>query len=286
MALSRFLLATIILVFSLPLAAQIPAPSRPRISPPPSTLGLPQPIPAKPKVLQPVRDPEAVTVVQAAIAALGGDAAIAQVQSWRAQGQAKAPKEMGGGDSTITWERAGAEFRMESAAGGKSTAVVTGRGRPATVTDGVGRELPEHVLKALFVPALVGSILRDDLQNANSLIRYAGPSTLDGKNVSVVRTASMRPEGTYIIGRTWYFDLATSLPLRVEYGVPALQTTQTWHQAAVDLSDFRTVAGVLYPFKIVAYQQGREQQTVTLQSIDANASIAPSDFDAPLGGVR
>jgi hypothetical protein len=242
--------------------------------------------PAKPKVLQPARDPEAVTAVQAAIKALGGDAAIAQVQSWRAQGQSKASKEMGGAESMVTWERVGSEFRMESAAGGKSNAIVTGRGSPASVANGAGKQLPQQVTKALFVPALVGSLLHEALQDANSSIRYVERSKLGGKDVTVVRTASMQPGDTYVVGRTWYLDISTGLPLRVEYGIPSVQTTQVWYQAAVNLSDYRSVGGVQFPFKLITYQQGRELQTVTLQSVDANASIASSDFDAPAGGAQ
>lgn len=281
MPISRFLLSTFFLLLSVSVAAQ-------QLPTPPPTLGpvLPQPRPATPRALQPVRDAEAVTAVQAAISAFGGDAAIAQVQSWRAQGQAKAPREMGSADSAITWEKAGAEFRMESASGGKSNAIVSGRGRPASIADGAGKELPAHVTKALFVPALVAQLLRDELQNANSSINYVGRATLDGKSVTVVRTASMQPGDTYVIGRTWYLDSTTGLPLRVEYGIPSVQTTQVWYQAAVDLSDYRAVAGVQYPFKAVTYQQGRELQTVTLQTVEPNASIAPSEFDAPAGGAR
>ena len=96
----------------------------------------------------------------------------------------------------------------------------------------------------------------------------------------------MRSGDSYVIERTWYFDAGSGLPLRVEYGIPSVQTLQVWYQAAINLSDYRIVGGVRYPFRIVSYLQGRELQTTTLQTIEPNATIAASRFEAAVGGAR
>jgi hypothetical protein len=256
MPLSRFLLPTLSLLFSLSLAAQA------------------------------TRDPDAVTAVQGAIAALGGDAAIAQVQNWRAQGQATGVKQSGGTDGTITWEKAGSEFRSELVTNGRSNAIVSGGGQPASVAGTVVNSLPTYVAKTLFLPALVASTLRNDFQNPNSSIRYVGRSVLNSKPVIVVRTATKDPADSYVIGRTWYLDASTNLPVRVEYGAPSAGTLLVWFQCAAEFSDYRSIAGVQYPFHIVTYQQGRQVQTITLASVDPSATISPTDFSAPAGGAQ
>ena len=217
---------------------------------------------------------------------MGGDAAIGQVQSWRAQGQAKGTKESGGTDSSLTWETAGAEFRAESVTNGKSNATVSGHGSPASVTDTGSESLPDYVAKTVFLPALVASTLHNDFQNPNSFIQLVGRSTLNSKPVIVVRTASKDPAASYVVGRTWYLDAATNLPVRVEYGVPSAGSLLVWFQAAADLSDYRSIGGVQYPFQIMSYLQGRVVQTITLASVDGNATISPTDFDAPAGGTQ
>ena len=285
MPLTRFLLPIIFAFATSVLAQQSPVSSPSQIPPPPPPKAPARPrlVSAPPAVFNLIRDPSAVNAVQAAISALGGDGAIAGVSSWRVQGTATPAGTNVNTVSTITWERAGSEFRMESVVGDKTIAIASGFGKPASIANGGSNDLPDYVVRALFIPALVGSVLRDCLQDANSSIEYVGSAKLGNKDVTVVRTASTRPGDRYVIGRTWFLDSATNLPLRVEYGVPAVQTIRVWYQAAANFSDYRSIAGVQYPFHIEAYQQGKLVQTIALQSVDANASIAPARFDVSTG---
>jgi uncharacterized cupin superfamily protein len=279
----RLLLFVCIVVFVASANAQVP-PKLPTAQYPDRTPIRPGPVNRGP--FQPSRDSQAVAAVQTAITSLGGDTAISQIHDFKAQGQAQGAKGSQGMSGTITWEKSGGEFRVELANNGTSSVLVSGRGRITSVMGEKNNALADHVVKTYFNPELVSTELRDAFQNSNCSIRYHGQSSLNGKPVSVVWTAWVPAGATYIVGRMWYFDVATGLPVKVEYGVPAAQTTAVWFQASVLLSDWRPINGVQYPFNIASSVQGRPFQTIALQSVNSNATISASDFDAPLGGAQ
>jgi hypothetical protein len=129
-------------------------------------------------VTNPVRDPKAVEVVQAAIAALGGAQVISQIQSWQVQAQTQDTIQNSTTTGKVTWEKAGKEFRMQSLTPSGTYAVVTGNGKPASIANGTPKTLQEHVTRALFVPPLVGDLLLRQIQDQNYSIQYGGTTTL------------------------------------------------------------------------------------------------------------
>ena len=283
----RFLLTLVVLLLAVPLYAQ-QVPSLPPIGKMPAPTQQ-APIQSSGSQQPPeTRDPQALTVVQAAITALGGTAAIGQIQSWQVQAQAQGSQQMGGVASTLVWEQAGAEFRMAStsAATGKSSAIVTGHGSPASVQNGTTTALPPQVTSALFIPALVGSVLVNEFQNSNYSIKYQGQSTLNSKPVVAIRTSLTGKIATErLTAQVWYFDATTNLPVRVEYRLPTVNAADFSLPGAADLSNYQPVGGALYPFQIVTWRQGMQINVITLQSVNANGAISPTDFDAT-GGVQ
>lgn len=280
MRLSRFLPALVVLALVVPLKAQQPSPVPPFGKAPPVRQAPVQPTGSQ-QPPQP-RDPQALSVVQTAITALGGATAIGAIQTWRVQAQSSA--QFNGATRAILWEQAGSEFRMASHFGtaGGDNVIVTGHGSPASVQGGTTKALPSHVISSLFIPALAGSILLNEFQNTNYTFQYVGTRTLNSKTVSVVRTVLLaNPLGA----QTWYFDMASGLPVRVEYRIAMISTPAASLSGAADLLNYQPVAGILYPFQIVQWRQGMQVDVVTLQSVNVNAAISSSDFDAA-GGVQ
>ena len=207
---------------------------------------------------QPTRDPQAVAVVQAAITVLGATV-IGQAQSWTFQAQMQGARANGS-----------VEYVM-------STDTDTGnRVRPD------GTTTPAPAIHSLFVSALVGSILLKESQDPEFSLHYGGQSTLDSKPVTVI-VFSAGP--IQFPSQTWYFD-ATNLPVEIDFRLPAEIGARQSFYGLVALSDYRSVSGVLYPFRMVAFGQGKPPEIVTVQSVTTNATASPNEFNGPAGDLR
>jgi hypothetical protein len=232
------------------------------------------------------RDPKALGVIQTAVSALGGTAAISQIQSWTIEAQLQGSPGNGNRSGTILWQKSGPEFRMESTTNLGDSYIVSGHGRPASVTGGATKSLPAHIIRALFIPPLVGSILNSELQDENYSIQYGGESSLNSQPVITIRTVSRAtPIEPLVTPQVWYFNTSTGLPLRVEYRLPALVGPRIWMMASADFANYQAVLGSLYPFLITTYHQDRHFSTITIRTVNPNATIPPTQFDAPAGGA-
>jgi hypothetical protein len=236
---------------------------------------------------QVARDHDALNVVQGAVNALGGAAAIGQVQSWQAQGQltSVAPDKTAI-TGTITWEMAGPELLLASTTNRGPGAFLTGHGAPAMVSNAKSWQLPSHVMASIFIPALAGSILLNDLQNTSFQLRFLGKKTLGQESVSVVRIMATGVPDFEDTAQTWYFDATTNLPIRVEFRIPSMQRPEVGQYGAFALSDFQTASGVLYPHQIVNFRQGKQIGSVTLQAVKVNPTLPSSDFDPPAASAQ
>jgi hypothetical protein len=203
-------------------------------------------------------DPQALTVVQAAIAAMGGANAIGQVDDWDLQALLEGPLETGNRAENI-------RFQVPNAS-------VNGNASPA----------PKYITSSLFVPALLGAILLQESRDSNYSVRFDGSSTLASKPVTVVTFLSNDSQS---IAQIWAFDTATRLPARVFFDSPAqIGLTQSF-RALIDVSDYRAISGVLHPFRIVTYMGGRPPQVLNLQSLTARPSASTNQPGTP-GGAQ
>jgi hypothetical protein len=208
---------------------------------------------------QPTSDPQAVAIVQAAITALGGATAIGQAQSWTFQAQAQGPHSNGNVDYVI------------------STDTDTGK---RVRSDGATRRAP--AIHSYFVPALVGAILLKESQDPELSTHYVGTSKVNSKSVTTV---------VFTVGKDkfpaqiWTLD-AANLPVQIDFRSPAEVGARESFPIVVALSDYRPVSGVLYPFKIVSILPGTLPEIVTLQSVNANSTAPPNDFNALGGDLR
>jgi hypothetical protein len=204
-------------------------------------------------------DPQAIAVVQAAITALGGAAAIGQTQSWTFQAQMQGPHANANLDYVISTDTDTGKFLLAN-----------------------GKTKPAPLIHSHFIPALVGPILVKQSQDPEFSILYVGPSTLDSKPVTVVVFA-VGP--TRLPAQIWSFD-ATNLPVRVDFRSPAEIGARESFPFVVVLSDYRSVSGISYPFRIVSLLPGGPPQIVALQSVVASTTVPRNEFNGPGGDLR
>jgi hypothetical protein len=208
---------------------------------------------------QSASDPQAVAVVQAAITALGGATAISQAQSWTFQAQTQGPHSNGNVDYVISTDTdTGKRFRA----------------------DGTIRRAP--AIHSHFVPALVGAILLKESQDPEFAMQYAGVSTRDSRPVTVIVFAIRK---TNIPAQIWTFD-AANLPVQIDFRLSAEIGARQSFPIVVALSDLHSVSGVLYPFQIVSFLQGKPPEIVTLQSLNANSTAPLNDYNGPAGDLQ
>jgi hypothetical protein len=278
---ARFGLLFSFLLFSIPLWAQ-QSQSIPARVPEPAPLG---PILGPPDLLTaPVRDAQALDVVQRALTAMGGPA-IAAIQDTTIQAQSDASAEPQSISGMMTWKMAGAEFRIDGPGPNGTASVLTGHGKP-TATNGTTKALPTYVTQALFVPVAIASVLAQELANPMMSLRFKDNETLGTESVTVVTTAlEMDYPGNVVTPQTWYFDASTGLPVRVEFRSPDIRQAVNFIPSAVDLSNYKTVSGVAYPFTVVSSVDGKTQVVFTVQSVVVNSGIGSSEFDNPGGAL-
>lgn len=223
--------------------------------PSPAKQGSQQPSPA-----QVASDPQAVAVVQTAITALGGATAISQAETWTFRADMQGPHANGDVNYAI------------------STDTDTGK-----VMRKDGTMKPAPLIHSHFVPALVGAILLKESQDSTFTIQYGGTSTLDSKPVTVI--TFFTAVGTVILpAQIWSFD-AANLPVRVDFRFPAEIGGRRSFPGMVALADYRSVSGVLYPFRIVSRLPGWLPQIILLQSVAASTVASPNEFNGPGGDL-
>lgn len=233
---------------------------------------------------QPVRDAQAVQIVQAAINALGGAQAIGQVQSCIVQTQVSANAGLPGGQGT--WTVSGSEFRSDFPYTQGTATVATGHGHPFSTLNGTTTALPISVAQAWFVPFLASSVLLNEFQTQTYSLQYKGTGTVGTEAVSIVRISSQATWlGSVVAVQNWYFDGSTGLPIQVDYRLPDVRYPTRHTVARVNLSAYQPVSGVLYPFQ-ASKSIGKHTMSYTVSAVQPNANVASSQFDAPAGGAQ
>lgn len=205
-----------------------------------------------PGVAAPHRDPQAVAVVEAAIKALGGTA-ISQAKSWAFQSQTEGS--LGNG--------------------ARSEVLAVPAAKPASLPRGEASPKPPAWARprSLFVPALVGRLLVEQLQGKQFSIELQETPPGAG-NISVVVFSFTITQDRRAPAQIWHFDRGTGLPKWIWFIAPVrIGEMESLAGASVLLSDYRAVGGVLYPHRMeMDVQRTRQRGIVTFQSVTPSAT--------------
>jgi hypothetical protein len=246
------------------------------------------------------RDSQALNLVQASLAALGGQAAFSAVQDATVNGSctptegSTAPQASGsastaessssndvaaaGAPQTITWITAGDDFRYESSQNGQTRLLVSSHGLPVVSGSGTTEQLSAlsaAVLKPYHIPGLV---LAQDVQDTNWGFRYVGEETIAGVqavHVRIQRTARGWP--IPILNQEWYFNPTTHLPIEVQYHVPSDPPSRFYGTVAVTYSSF-SAEQTPVPQQILVGSPGSDPVACTLAAPSFNTHPQSTEF--------
>ena len=70
----------------------------------------------------------------------------------------------------------------------------------------------------------------------------------------------------------------------MEYRAPQDTNMASWVDIAMEFGDFRQINGVLVPFAITTYEDGIAVSLLSVDSVQFNVGVAPSEFDLLGGG--
>lgn len=235
----------------------------------------------------PQRDAQAVNLLGQALTALGGTANIAAIKDSTVSGTIQMMPSGGsaGAVRTFTWTVAGNEFREQEGSGADARLFVSGHGKPASERGGKVGRINYHVARAnlpFYLPELV---LYTELSGQKYTLTFVGNSTLEGKAAIHVHISDDSDSvGKLVTPQEWYFDAASSLPLRVEFRLPSNENAADYSTAAFDFSDYQAAGGVLVPLRLTYFQDGKAVGVVSVSTARLNTGVLSSDFDAPEGG--
>lgn len=142
-----------------------------------------------------------------------------------------------------------------------------------TMLKAAGRTMP---VPAVMSKKTVAQLWRDStylMIRSDAVEAAAGGTTeVDGVTYKVLEIST--PADTHF---TWLINPDTGLPERVRYQALTRQGPAEAHSV---LSDYREVAGVMVPFKVVSYRNGEQRGSGTMTSFDVNVELAAGVFEA------
>ncbi len=238
----------------------------------------------------PVRDPQAVAIVQKAIGVTGGGAA-GTILNAQVEGTLAPTAGSEVPSATFTWldDFSGAtfEFRYETDRADVTRIEVSGHGSPAGQQNTTVYPLRPHVMYTALPYHLPAVLLARELANADYSIQMGGSLTVEGgPAVQVIIKTNTDPLARALSEQRWYFDAASGLPLRIEYRLPSTVYPDEWMPGAVELSKYQVVSGVAVPFQITDFENGAATSIATISSVKFNVITASSMFDLSSGGAQ
>jgi hypothetical protein len=230
-------------------------------------------------VVAPVRTPEALGIVQDSVAALGGADAISNLRNFVVQGNFTAT-DYKAQSGNVVWEVAGQELRFDFPASEGMRTIATGHGSSFVRSNGEARWMPDHTIRALFIPPLVARTLITAARNLETSIEFGGDGIVGKTPVKIVTISSQTSRLDSIATlQTWYFDSASGLPIRVEYRLPDREDVRHFLTASADVSNYKSISSVYFPLQANITVAGSESGTITISSIAINGPIQASDFE-------
>jgi hypothetical protein len=235
---------------------------------------------------QPVRDAQAITIVQSAITALGGASAVAVIGDATITGTEQDSSNPDATPATFSWQTSGVEFSSTVQNSNGTYTEVSGHGAPAQLKNGAWVLMNPYVSRAELPFHLPILVLYAEIQNANITFQFVGSGTVEGKPAIHVHVADNSDSmGQLVTGQEWYFDPVSYLPFRVEYKWPDKRNPNDSSPGALEFSNYKAVSGQNVPYSLtIQVRQLILQATVT--SAVFNSGLPASTFDPPAGSIQ
>lgn len=232
----------------------------------------------KPK---PSRDPAAVAAIRQSLLSMGGQPVTSAVVS--------GTMAVGTDHKTtkaIVIKIAGREMRVEVQSGEDNYLYVTGTGTPGRVLNGKSEAVPPHQARALASFYVPSALLTRELADPLFALTYIGQETREGHGVLHIRTIDTSDEiGVQVSQQDWYFDLATYLPVAVQYRFPHPYQVGRFSKAVAEYDGFKQIQGTIQPLTI-KMKGGGPPREIAVSTVLLNAGTSTIDFDPVAGGAR
>jgi len=242
--------------------------------------------PAQQAASPPARDPQAITLVQNAIAAMGGSGA-GQIQDTLTQATTTWLQNPAAPATTTTIKTKGPDkLRVDNGSGSALNSVIHNQGRNLRFAGAAWKQgpsansfhkRPEHLPVVLLAYELARPDLTADYIGLETIgtqtahhIRLARVSTM-GNDLDAQQTKNSRLDV--------FIDPQSFLVLKISY----LQFSETDWRLGLPMeiyySDYRSVAGMLIPFNQRAVFNGNPMFNLSLSSVAFNQGLPDSDFE-------
>lgn len=239
----------------------------------------------------PQQDPQAATILRGSLSAMGAWGYLqgtlqttsgVSVQDSLAKGTVSL---WDGTSSSITLKTKGIGLvRSDLSMNGNETAVVANNGSGYVLRGGSKSNLPLWVTKyrrAGHIPVL--SRMADYAQ-PNTKLTYVGLETIAGASVHHIRISSLPTDGTPpdledLISEFHVFIDATSmLPVKTLSFDLSAGAMQNRVPIETYFGDYRSIQGILVPFRVTRYLRGQKQMDIVLTSVQLNVGLSNADF--------
>lgn len=238
----------------------------------------------------PRRDSQAVSIVQHALFATGGTQSSLAIQDSVTTGIVQYVRSNQIVRVPIVIKSRGTKsirYELQEQDGTKIRVVNQGRAVIQTpdgrVTELIGNNtLAERVN---HIPALS---LLSDLGDGSVDVEDGGDGTVNGQPADVVALAfhpaahaAVAEKQRDMTRRLFYIDRATKTVSKIQYPRFAENRPGSSQKVEVLLSDYRSISGVLVPFKQITYFDGKLMSELSISSVMFNVGLPESDFVLP-----
>jgi hypothetical protein len=233
----------------------------------------------------PTRDPQAMSVLGNAVAALGGSA-IATIQDTVIQATLTPPQGHAEGPGTATFKTKGAKIRSDATSGSKSGTSIFNNGREFRSSD--HGMLPAHSANAdhkriEHLPALM---LAQELARNDFSATYVGQESVEGQTVQHIRlfrVSNRNPVADAQLTKNSelnvFVDAKTSRIVKISFPYVA---ENDWRQSLpmeIFYDDYRISNGIAVPFHQRYFFNGQPAGELQFTSVAINQGTPDSVFN-------
>jgi hypothetical protein len=234
----------------------------------------------------PIRDLQAMAVLQATLAAMGGQGAPA-IQDTVVQATVTPPADMPGAPGTLTITTKGTGMiRTDGSGGGKTASTIFNNGRELRSTGqgwATAHAANANHKRIEHLPVLM---IFQEIARGEISATYVGQETLDGRSVHHISIARVSSIGNPEIDQTMtrnsqlevFVDAQTNLVTKVSY----LHISETdWRMGLpmeIYYGDYRNVGGIAVPFHQRHFYAGRPIGEMQITFVAVNQGTPDSTF--------
>ncbi|HTZ74657.1 MAG TPA: hypothetical protein VMB47_12100 [Candidatus Aquilonibacter sp.] len=232
-----------------------------------------------------VKDPQALSIINQSLAAVGGAAAIEAIQDYTGTGTVSYYWGDGEQGSVTVKGKGTGDFRVDAVLpeGSRTWAVSNGAGFVSDA-DGDTKSTPYQNainLGSLTLPYL---FLANTLQDPSSDIAYIGLESHNGVQVEHVQTHEVTSpdyNGMFasLTKRDFYFDSGSSRLLFERDSTHPSNSATVDYPREVRFSDYQQVSGVWAPFLIEEFVNNQPTETIQLDQLSFNSGLQETAFE-------